>query len=422
MAALPQVSLPVAVPVAVGSVEAVHSTVLLAGQLMVGAVVSTTVMVWSQVLLLPQSSVAFQCRVMVLVLPQPVTSVSVWLMAALPQVSLPVAVPVAVGSVEAVHSTVLLAGQLMVGAVVSTTVMVWSQVLLLSQASVAFQCRVMVLVLPQPVTSVSVWLMAALPQVSLPVAVPVAVGSVEAVHSTVLLAGQLMVGAVVSTTVMVWSQVLLLSQASVAFQCRVMVLVLPQPVTSVSVWLMAALPQVSLPVAVPVAVGSVEAVHSTVLFAGQLVVGAVISTTGMVWSQVLLLPQASVAFQCRVMVFVLPQPVTSVSVWLMAALPQVSLPVAEPWAAALVSPVHSTVLLAGQLMVGAVVSTTVMVWSQVLLLPQASVAFQCRVMVLVLPQPVTSVSVWPYAALFRSSLPVAVPVAVGSVEAVHSTV
>src|SRR5439155_10576561 len=121
MAALPQVSLPVAVPVAVGSVEAVHSTVLLAGQLMVGAVVSTTVMVWSQVLLLPQASVAFQCRVMVLVLTQPVTSVSVWLMAALPQVSLPVAVPVAVGSVEAVHSTVLLAGQLMVGAVVSTT-------------------------------------------------------------------------------------------------------------------------------------------------------------------------------------------------------------------------------------------------------------------------------------------------------------
>src|SRR5258705_1223508 len=105
----------------------------------------------------------------------------------------------------------------------------------------------------------------------------------------------------------------------------------------------------------------------------------------MVCTQVSKLPQSSVAFEVRVMTPVLPQPGAKASVWLMATLPQVSLPVAEPWAAGVVSPVHSTVVLAGQVIDGLVVSTTVMVWSQVAKLPQSSVAFQVRTNEPVLP-------------------------------------
>src|SRR2546427_12205315 len=76
--------------------------------------------------------------------------------------------------------------------------------------------------------------------------------------------------------------------------------------------------------------------------------GLVVSTTVMVWTQVAKLPQSSVAFQVRVMTPVLPQPGAKVSVWLMATLPQASVPVAEPGAAGVVEPVHSPVGLGGR--------------------------------------------------------------------------
>ena len=59
-----QSSVAVAVPVLAGSVEAEQSIVVLAGQLIVGACVSVTVIVCVQVLELPQLSVAVQVRVM----------------------------------------------------------------------------------------------------------------------------------------------------------------------------------------------------------------------------------------------------------------------------------------------------------------------------------------------------------------------
>src|SRR3989441_5947564 len=128
---------------------------VLAGQVIDGLVVSTTVMVWSQVAKLPQLSVAFQVRVMTPVLPQPGAKASVWLMATLPQVSLPVAVPVAMGSVETVHSTVVLAGQVIDGLVVSTTVMVCTRFVVLPESSVAVQVRETTLVPPQPLLTTS---------------------------------------------------------------------------------------------------------------------------------------------------------------------------------------------------------------------------------------------------------------------------
>src|SRR5439155_1573109 len=98
------------------------------------------------------------------------------------------------------------------------------------------------------------------------------------------------------------------------------------------------------------------------------------------------LPQSSVAFQVRVIVPVLPQAEVNESSWLIVTAPQVSLPVALPVAAGLVSPVHSTDLSDGQVIEGFVVSIIVIVWTQVSKLVQSSVAFQVRVIVPVLPQ------------------------------------
>src|SRR5213594_3940043 len=111
---LPQVSLAVG-----GSKDQalVHSTVLLGTQVRVGGVVSTTVTFWLQSAVLPQESVARQVRVASKVLPQcPAVFVTVlrMVMVAPPQVS------VAVGASKdqaLVHSTVLLATQVMVGGV-----------------------------------------------------------------------------------------------------------------------------------------------------------------------------------------------------------------------------------------------------------------------------------------------------------------
>ena len=63
---------------------------------------------------------------------------------------------------------------------------------------------------------------------------------------------------------------------------------------------------------------------------------------------------------------VLPQPAAKASVWLIVTAPHVSLPVAEPCVAGVVPPVHSTVVFAGQVIDGLVVSTTAMVWLQAL--------------------------------------------------------
>src|SRR5437762_11288402 len=120
--------------------------------------------------------------------------------------------------------------------------------------------------------------------------------------------------------------------------------------------------QVSLPVAWAVPAGLVSAVHSTVLSEGTVRLGLVVSTTVIFWAALLAVLQASVAVQVRVMTPVLPQPGAKASVWLIVTAPQVSLPVAWPVPAGLVSRVHSTVLSDGTVKLGLVVSTTVIVW------------------------------------------------------------
>ena len=112
----PQVSLHVALPVFPGVVSAGHSSVTSGGQVIVGAVVSTTVMIWSQLLKLPQSSSAVHVRVITSVLPQPGTELSLNDTVHVPQPSLHVATPVLAGVVSAGHSRVTSGGQVIVGA------------------------------------------------------------------------------------------------------------------------------------------------------------------------------------------------------------------------------------------------------------------------------------------------------------------
>src|SRR5207247_10918544 len=107
----------------------------------------------------------------------------------------------------------------------------------------------------------SVWVMAGVPpQLSVAVAVPVFAGAVESPQASALSAGQVITGGVVSAKVMCWTQVLMLPQASVAFQVRSMP-ALPVQLAGVaaSVNVMAGVPpQLSVAVAVPGFAGAVE--------------------------------------------------------------------------------------------------------------------------------------------------------------------
>ncbi len=118
-----QLSAAVASPVFVGSVEASHSIVVLAGMVSTGAEVSCTVINCTQELPLPLPSVTAHVRVMIA--GQAPADESLKVAAGLAsQASLIVGLPVADGSVEASHSMVVLAGQVMLGTVVSSTVTV----------------------------------------------------------------------------------------------------------------------------------------------------------------------------------------------------------------------------------------------------------------------------------------------------------
>jgi len=114
------------------------------------------------------------------------------------------------------------------------------------------------------------------------------------------------------------------------------------------------------PMSVALGASKVHALpHSTVLFAAQANVGAVVSLMVTVWEHCAVLPQASVARHVRVALKVLPQPEFVVVLRIVIVfVPQMSVAVGA-------SNVHaapaSTVLFAAQVITGAVVSTTVTV-------------------------------------------------------------
>ena len=152
------------------------------------------------------------------------------------------------------------------------------------------------------------------------------------------LAGQVITGGVLSSTKMVCVQVLELPQSSVALHVLVMVYSCghaPPTVTSDEVMFGVA-SQISVAVAVPFAPpGAVLALHCIVRFGGHdVIVGGVLSSTKIVWLQVLELPQSSVALQVLIMVYSwghAPPTVTSVEV-IVGVASQLSVAVAVPLA------------------------------------------------------------------------------------------
>ena len=120
-------------------------------------------------------------------------------------------------------------------------------------------------------------------------------------------AGQVILGGVLSSTNITCRHVLELPQSSVALQVLLMVYSCGQVglciVTSVDVTVGVA-SQLSVAVAVPFAPpGAVLAEHSRVRFGGQVITGAVLSSTTMTCRHVLELPQSSVALHVLLMVY-----------------------------------------------------------------------------------------------------------------------
>ena len=173
------------------------STVILVGQVMVGGVVSTTVTVWLHCEKLPQLLMACHVRVAMKVLPQ------VALVIVLTMINVEGCEAAGSSKAQALpSSTVLFVTQRIAGALVSTTVTVWLQVLLLPQASVARQVRVATNPAPQRLlVTVTTTLIALVPQPSL----AVGVSKLQAEPATtVLSATHWMKGGSWSITVMVW--------------------------------------------------------------------------------------------------------------------------------------------------------------------------------------------------------------------------
>src|SRR5688572_16079777 len=99
-------------------------------------------------------------------------------------------------------------------------------------------------------------------------------------HSTDTSGGQTIIGGVLSSTVIVCIQVAEFWQMSMAVHVRTIVYScgqLPGSITSIGVTTGVAV-QLSVAVAVPVLAGAVLAVHSTVIFAGQVMTGGTSSS------------------------------------------------------------------------------------------------------------------------------------------------
>src|SRR5260221_9060893 len=113
----------VARPVTLVRVSAGQSSVRLVGAVMVGGVISRTVMVCKAVALLPHASVAVHERLITLVPPQLLLTTSLKLIATALHPSVAMATPVTLVRVSAGQSSVRLAGAVIVGGVMSRTVM-----------------------------------------------------------------------------------------------------------------------------------------------------------------------------------------------------------------------------------------------------------------------------------------------------------
>jgi hypothetical protein len=142
-------------------------------------------MTWLQVLKFPQSSVDFHVRVMVYSCGQaPAIVASVYVTVGVAsQLSEEEGFPVLAGNVLAEQSTVTLAGQVILGALVSTIVINWVQVLELPQSSIALNVLVITICGQSvPLITSEKPIVGVASQLSVAVAFPVAEVAVLALH------------------------------------------------------------------------------------------------------------------------------------------------------------------------------------------------------------------------------------------------
>jgi hypothetical protein len=250
--------------------------VTLAGQVITGRTLSETFTVWLQVALFPLLSVTVQVTV---VAPIGKAGGALLVTEATPQLSevtgVPRATPVAVQPVLVVAET--FAGQVITGRMLSETVTVWLQVALFPLLSVTVQVTV---VAPIGKAAGALLVTEATPQLSevtgVPRTTPVAVQPVLVVAVT--LAGQVIVGRILSETVTVWLQVALFPLLSVTVQVTV---VAPIGKAGGALLVTEATPQLSevtgVPRATPVAVQPVLVVAVTL--AGHVITGRILSET-----------------------------------------------------------------------------------------------------------------------------------------------
>src|SRR5437016_1821460 len=356
---------------------------------------------------------------------------AIWLVGV--QLSLAVAASQLAGASQVARpgpvATLTFCGQVMLGGALVLTVAAKVQVLPLPAASVALA---VIVVVPTGKTSplwtsssfalpdalpilMAIWLVGV--QLSLAVAASQLAGASQVARpgpvATLTFCGQVMLGGALVLTVAAKVQVLPLPAASVALA---VIVVVPTGKTSplwtsssfalpdalpilMAIWLLGV--QLSLAVAASQLAGASQVARfgpvATLTFGGQVMLGGVVSLTVTVKVQVLLLPAASVAFA---VIVVVPTGKTSplwtsawfpctslfrslMAIWLVGV--QLSLAVAASQLAgasqvARPGPV-ATLTFCGQVMLGGVVSLTVTVKVQVLLLPAASVAFAVIVVV-----------------------------------------
>jgi hypothetical protein len=144
------------------------------------------------------------------------------------------------------------------------------------------------------------------------------------------------------------------------------------PVTSFTKFKVVAPLQLSVALTPAVVCAGTELAHVTVTAAGQVIVGAMLSNTVMICAHVAVLLHASLARNVRVTVNLFAQMmllVTSPTKLKLTAPLQLSVAVAPAVVCAGIADAHTTVMLAGQVMLGTTLSFTVMIWLQVELLP-----------------------------------------------------
>jgi hypothetical protein len=135
-------------------------------------------------------------------------------------------------------------------------------------------------------------------------------------------------------------------------------------VTSLTKAMVVAPPQLSVALTPVVVCAGIEPAHAKLMFAGQLILGATLSNTVIVWLHVDVLLHRSLAMKVRVTVNLLAQImllVTSLTKLKVVAPPQLSVALTPAVVCTGIALEHVTVTAAGQVMLGAMLSNTVIV-------------------------------------------------------------